>query len=382
MILQHLYKKKLQPQVFSVLFDHEVFLMQPAGGITRYFIELIRQLSSEHNEYRCTVFAGLHASEMLKQQRPSIRANIIGWKLPFNIRHNRAVSLFNQIIFRAFMMSTRPDIYHSTYYRPNQTPHQTATVVTIHDMIAELFPVGGNDPTPQRKLCTLLSANRIICVSHNTRQDLLRLYPAFENKVSVVHHGASIPAGAPLQRLIEKPYFLYVGTRESRKNTAMLKQAFLRAEIAGTQLVFFGGRAPGPHELESMHSGRCIFMSGDDNTLASLYAHATALLYPSLYEGFGMPILEAMRYGCPVVASNTSSMPEVAGDAALLISPHDQFAWTQAIRSLSCDQSLRKSLACLGRAHSELLTWVKCANETAQAYSLAILARGQNTTSG
>jgi glycosyltransferase involved in cell wall biosynthesis len=348
--------------------------MQPAGGITRYFLELIRQLSSRHN-CRCSVFAGFHASSMLSRERSSLGARVIGWRMPFGAMHNRLASLANQVLFRALLMRSSPEIYHSTYYRPYRTPAATARVITVHDMIAELFPHGGIDPTPQRKRSTIMAADRIICVSQNTKRDLVRFYPAVESRVSVIYHGASIPGSLLVQKPVTERYFLYVGTREARKNTSMIRYAFERADLQGVKLVFFGGRDPDAEERASQRSGRCVFMRGDDDCLASLYRHATALLYPSLYEGFGMPLIEAMSYGCPVIASNTSCFPEVAGNAALLLDPQDQAAWAHAIQSLSRNQPLRESLSRRGRLHSESFTWAKCAEETIHAYKLAAVDR-------
>lgn len=363
----------------TVLFDHEIFLMQAAGGVTRYFIELIRRLG-QSGRFEPVVFAGLHASSLLAEQRASLPARVVGAKLPFGIGHSRTVSAYNQLAFRIFAAKSTPRIYHATYYRSFPTSPQTTRMITVHDMVAELHGTqgAGHDPTPQRKRHAIAEADGIICVSAHTQRDMLQVYPEAKGKSFVVHHGSMLAHRQVRRPLIDEPYFLYVGQRDPRKNHETVKKAFALAELEGWKLVFFGGREPNDSEKAEAIAHGHVYVRGNDEDLATWYSHAAALLYPSRYEGFGMPLLEAMSLGCPVAAANTSSIPEVAGDACALINPDDINAWATLLRELFGSQELRTSLAARGRERSKLFTWERCAEETATVYDHSMAMRRES----
>jgi glycosyltransferase involved in cell wall biosynthesis len=360
----------------TILFDHEIFLMQAAGGVSRYFIELIRRLDQSGN-FDPVIFAGLHASNLLTEQRASLPARVIGAKLPFGIGHNRVISAFNQLAFRIFARALQPRIYHATYYRHFRTSPQTARIITVHDMVAELYadPRGKHDPTPLRKRRAISEADAIICVSAHTQRDMLRLYPEAKRKSFVVRHGAALARSQVQKHPLDAPYFLYVGQRDKRKNHDLIKQAFALAGLKGCKLVFFGGGAPNDSEMVEASGQGHVYAQGNDGDLATWYSHALALLYPSRYEGFGMPLLEAMSLGCPVVAADASSIPEVAGDACALIDPEDLSAWTNFLRKLYESEDLRCSLAARGSERSKSFSWERCAAETADVYHKSIAGR-------
>lgn len=360
----------------TILFDHEIFLMQSAGGVTRYFIELIRRLGQSGN-FDPIIFAGLHASNLLAEQRVFLPARVVGAKLPFGIGHNRVISAYNQLAFRIFAGALQPRIYHATYYRHFCTSPHTARIITVHDMVAEIYPTspGKQDPTPSRKRQAISEADGIICVSAHTQRDMLRLYPEAKGKSFVVHHGAALAHSRVRERLLDAPYFLYVGQRDTRKNHDLIKRAFALANLKGCKLVFFGGGAPNDSEIIEANAQGHVYVQGKDGDLATWYSHALALLYPSRYEGFGMPLLEAMSLGCAVAAADTSSIPEVAGDACALIDPENVSAWTNLLRKLYESEDLRCSLAARGRERSKSFSWERCAAETADVYHKSIADR-------
>jgi glycosyltransferase involved in cell wall biosynthesis len=264
-----------------------------------------------------------------------------------------------------------PDIYHATYYHPVDTTLGRPLVVTVHDMIAELYPLPATvvDPTPARKLASAEAAARIICVSRNTEKDLLNLYPRLAGRTTAIHHGSSFPGDPQPMAPLASPYLLYVGQRGSYKNASLLYEVMRNPLCRDLHLVFLGGATPTPSELAHGLGNRITFIPRcSDDDLATWYRHATALLYPSLYEGFGMPPLEAMHLGCPVLASNASSLPEVVGDAGLLLDPGQSDDWASAIGQLVANPTLRHKLSLAGQRRAREFTWTRCAGQVATIY--------------
>jgi glycosyltransferase involved in cell wall biosynthesis len=352
-----------------VLFDHRIFSMQPVGGVSRYFTELIKELHATAS-IEPVVFAGFHSSNLLCSLR-STGARVSGFRLPFSKYPKRAFSLMNSLMLRRFANAVRPDVYHATYYHPIDATLGTPLVVTVHDMIAELFPLPAEiaDPTPARKLASAIAASRVICVSKHTEKDLLAHYPQLAGKTSVVLHGSSFPGRPRSSTPLALPYLLYVGQRGGYKNASLLYEVMRSPRCQGLHLVFVGGGAPTPAELAHELGARIIFIPRcSDDDLATWYRHAIALVYPSRYEGFGMPPLEAMHSRCPVLASNASSLPEVVGEAGLLLDPARPGDWAMAIERLLSDMSLQLKLSAAGQERAGSFTWTRSATQVATIY--------------
>jgi glycosyltransferase involved in cell wall biosynthesis len=216
----------------------------------------------------------------------------------------------------------------------------------------------------------------VICVSQNTKRDLINLLGVDHEKVSVVYHGFKFGLPVPEKPApVSKPYILFVGMRGGHKNFANLLRAYslslkLRRELS---LICFGG---GPFSREerllmkslSIPATSVVQIAGDDNVLSGLYLSATAFIYPSLYEGFGLPLLEAMSLGCPVICSNASSFPEVVGEAAVMFYPEDPDAIREAIEKVVFSPDLMDSLIQRGHERIKQFSWSKCARETLRVY--------------
>jgi len=263
-------------------------------------------------------------------------------------------------------------LYHSLNQRL-PAMRLRATVVTFHD----LFVMTGDYSTPEfRARFTAQArdaarrADAIITVSESTRRQVVALLGVPEARVRVVHHGArrlDFPS-AP-----REPVILHVGALQARKNIVRLVEAF-EALDESWRLVLAGAAGFGAAEIleriaRSPARSR-ISMPGyiTPAELAGWYARATVFAFPSLDEGFGMPLLEAMAAGTPVVTSNRSALPEVAGDAALLVDPEDTAALASALRQLTGDAELRKELAHRGKARVQDFTWGKAVRETWDVY--------------
>ena len=283
----------------------------------------------------------------------------------------------------------KPDVAHFTNGMiPFGSP--VTTVVTVHDMSLRLYP----RCHPLRRLLlnrplmrvAIQQASAIVTVSHSARRDLLRLHGVAADRVSVVHEAAS-PVFRPITdraRLddvrakygLPDRFILYVGTIEPRKNLSRLMAAFAAARKAGIQqrLVCVGPYGWSSRDLsghiERLGIHDAVHFTGyvpfDD--LPAIYNLADFFVFPSLYEGFGLPVVEAMASGLPVLTSNTSSLGEIARDAAETVDPSDTDAMIDAIRRLATDASLRRDLAERGLARSRAFSWTQTAREMLAVY--------------
>lgn len=259
------------------------------------------------------------------------------------------------------------------------------TVVTIHDLGYLRYPEAH---TRAQRLYLQLStvwsaraASHLIAVSAATRDDLVSLIGVAPSRITIIHHGVAqrfrrpVDSAARARMIVggDEPYFLYVGTVQPRKNLIRLIDAFARAsaQLGSAPILVIAGKrgwlseriAQRAAELGIVERVRFIGYVADDD-LPALYHESLAFIFPSLYEGFGMPVLEAMACGAPVLASNTSSLPEVAGCAALLVDPRDTGAIAEGMVRLACDHALREELRQRGYQRAAQFTWDRCADET------------------
>jgi len=246
----------------------------------------------------------------------------------------------------------------------------------IHEKFPKSFP--RFDSTSRIKSHAIRRADHVICISENTRRDLLEITGLSPGKTSVVKLGWSL-LSAPTPDLAvgvpDEAFLLYVGGRGGYKNFSRLLKVYARSKRLRDDflLVSFGGGAFSEGEVSEVTAlglapNRVIQVSGDDNVLAGLYSSATLLSYPSLYEGFGIPPLEAMSFGCPVVCSNSSSLPEVVGDAAELFDPSDDKEMLEAVERVAYSHARTEQLVARGKDRIKLFSWEKCAEETLDVY--------------
>ncbi|MCW5896057.1 MAG: glycosyltransferase family 4 protein [Bacteroidetes bacterium] len=357
----------------NILYDYQTFALQSRGGISRYFSEIIPRIASV-----CDVdaFMGFHINEYgLEQSRKSFR-RFFGIKVP-ELSHTLGLRLkMNEIFFPKFAKKIGSGIYHQTYFYNPLEEWRGKRVVTVYDMIYELFPheYDADDPTARNKAVAVAKADWVICISEHTKKDVVRLLHVPEERTSVVHLANSLTISADSARLVGSPYLLYVGKRGGYKNFKMLLLAFAHASSLHKQfkLVCFGGGAFSKEERELMVSlgvtARVESRDGNDDALANLYMHASAFVYPSLCEGFGIPPLEAMQYGCPVVVSNASSIPEVVRDAGIYFDPMAEDDIAAKIESVVSDTALRSTILSRGKERVRQFSWEKCATETLKVY--------------
>ncbi len=283
-----------------------------------------------------------------------------------------------------FTHSPRPDVFFSpNHYAPRFSP--VPSVIVIHDLAYLFFP----DHFLKKDLYQLINwtkysvnqATHVLAVSGKTRDDIIKLYKVKPEDVTVTHLGIKesehMESTITLQQLEKKyaftsPYLLYLGTIQPRKNLSRLIDAFAKVskEHTDLQLVIVGRKGwlyepilAKPEQLGISDKVHFLDFAPDEEAKV-LYANAECFVLPSLYEGFGLPILEAMQAGCPVVTSNVSSLPEIGGDAAEYCNPEDTDDITRAIEKVLTDKKLRKDMVAKGYQQVKKFNWEKTAEET------------------
>ena len=258
-------------------------------------------------------------------------------------------------------------------------------IVTVHDLIR--FSLGFAKETITEKILLKLDirgikrASHIIAVSQTTRKDMITHLKIPDDRISVIYNGLDHSLFKPYKvRLFNRPYILYVGSERPRKNLGRLFEAFavIRKEFPELLLVKVGvaGRTREYRQeimrkLDSLRIDQAVIFVEyvSELDLAYYYSSAALLAYPSLYEGFGFPPLEAMACGCPVVTSDTSSLPEVVGEAGIMFNPYDTDSLVEAMRKVLTDSELRDDMVRKGLEQAKKFSWEKAARETQEVYN-------------
>jgi glycosyltransferase involved in cell wall biosynthesis len=360
-------------------------LSEPVTGIGRYTVDLTRQLIKLRGEF-CLYTPGPAVVGQWLQGNTSIRS------AEFSSRITKMI--WSQSYLPYWAAKDRVDVFWGATHRlPRYLPASIARVVTIHDLV---WKQAGETMRPlsrwiEKRLMpeAIYSADRIIADSFNTAQEIKEEYPEAGDRVRVVQLGLpELPAPLGFQSLVElgidREYFLFVGTLEPRKNLHRLLKAYAQIDAGirnNTLLVIAGGKGWGNVDIDLLIKkiglATQVTLVGyvDDVQLATLYAHARFLVMPSLYEGFGLPLIEAMSFGVPVLTSNCSAMPEVAGDAGVLVDPLDENSIAKGLLSLLDNETYRDQLATKAKPNAAQFSWQKAARETWSVFEEAVAER-------
>jgi glycosyltransferase involved in cell wall biosynthesis len=289
-------------------------------------------------------------------------------------------------------------IFSPGLYGPLRIPRQTASVMVVHDLTRYLFPQFFSFNPVQKILDRLAYPamvkryDHIVAVSDATRRDLMARFNLPGEKISVIYHGAdnsfhpvenrSLLEEFRKTRRLNKTFLLFLGTLEPRKNIPNLLKAYAGIkDRLPHDLILVGQKGwkwePIFQAIEALHLKDRVRWIGyvEDKERVLFYQAAAALVYPSWYEGFGLPILEAMQSGCPVIASNLSAIPEVVGKAGLLVDPGSPEQLGQAILRLVEEPSLASQLSQLGLEQAKQFSWEKAARETLRVFEQAMEKR-------
>lgn len=364
----------------KIVFDSQIFALQQFGGISRYICALAEQLAKEPG-VEAQILAPVYVNQYLRELKASHADIVRGVYMRPLPKFGQWVAKVSNLIFSLTANSARPDIVHETYYSGSPTfKGKAARVLTVYDLIHERFPQSflPDDPIARNRARAIERADHIICISESTRRDLIETYRVPDTKVSVTYLGydALSASGQMASTLVgPKPYLLYVGSRHGYKNFDGLVNAYAASAVlkAGVRIVCFGGGGLTVAERSLMAEHKLptdavVQIGGNDERLAALYQGAMAFVYPSKYEGFGIPPLEAMSLGCPVVCSSTSSIPEVVGNAGEYFDPNDTDSMRKAIVAVVQSPWRRQELVALGSARVNTFSWERCATETLAVY--------------
>lgn len=359
-----------------VQYDYQIFSYQNYGGISRYFYELIRRIKDRE---LADVYLSLkYSNNYYLKDADFARYSPFFEDKSFKGKV-RLQSLINQLIgIKDFRREF--DVFHPTYYNPYflKYLHGKPYVLTIHDMIHELYPegFGKRNNTSDYKRLLAQRATKIIAISENTKADVIRLLGVDEKKVDVVYHGSSFKARLDDLKAVQTPekYLLFVGDREKYKNFKRFLKASckLLKEDDGLFLICAGSRPFNPEEVALIEKlelkEKVLKYPAENDTLSYLYGHALAFVFPSLYEGFGFPVLESMQCGCPAIISNTSCFPEVGGDAVAYFDPTDEQDISSTIKGVIYNSDKRQKLIQAGYENINRFTWDDTAGKTLKVY--------------
>ena len=350
----------------KIIYDNIIYSLQELGGISRYWTELIKRILTKKN-------FNFYEKKNKNLFRKEVDITILNEsKIPFKL-------------LRFFPFQKRlpkKSIFHSSYYRTT-LQKDVVKIITVYDFIDEYY--GSNFASKinawQKKLA-LKNADGIICISNNTKKDLFKFLPNIDKqKIKTIYISSeenffkirslnSIMKYSEFNNLYNKKIILFVGSRKKLYKNFSLVVDIVSA-LKECVLVSVGPEKITKTEKKLMnkklYERHYHFINLSSEKLNELYNLSFCLLYPSMYEGFGIPILEAMNAGCPVVSVNTSSIPEVAGDAAILIDKIKKENFTHAIRLLS-NKNFKTKLINKGFAQAKKFSWNKCFKETVEFY--------------
>ncbi|MCT7539699.1 glycosyltransferase family 4 protein [Aliarcobacter cryaerophilus] len=347
----------------KITYDNIIFSLQKAGGISIYWTELIKRIVK---------------TKQVEFYEKSNK-NIFRKEIDIITKQESDIS-FKLLRYLPFLKKLPPKtIFHSSYYRVS-LQKDIVNITTVHDFTYEYFRSGlAKYIHVWQKGFAIKKSDGIICVSENTKKDLIKFYPMIdESKIKVIYNGVGdefINLENPkeyltdeFERLKDKKYILYIGDRSSYKNFDIAIEVLKK--LNNYSLVVVGGQEFSKDELENKIDikDRVFHFRGiGGDKLNTLYNNAFCLLYPSSYEGFGIPISEAMKAGCPVVSTNISSIPEVAGDAGLLVDEIEVENFIDEIKKLE-DTKFRSELIQKALEQSKKFSWDKCFEETSNFY--------------
>lgn len=364
--------KSTQP---FILYDSQIFDLQRFGGISRYFCEILRRLSIKKDiAVRYSINYYLTTYRLGKHRIPLPRFIFKHYR---NMFHNQ-----NKEFSKKLLQQDNKYLFHPTYYDPYFLKYigNNPYVITVHDMIHEKFPSSFYNVSEiiAYKKEVITHASRIIAISQNTKKDIIQLLNISPEKIDVIYHSTSMKPFTEKQRLVlPNTFLLFVGDRTPYKNFDRLAKAFAKLSARDENLFLICTGMPFKQSekkfLNELNiSNKVIQIKATDKILSELYSRARLFVFPSLYEGFGIPILEAYACHCPVALSNTSCFPEIAGDAGIYFDPYSETSILESIKTIIYNDQKRTELISQGTNRLKLYSWEKATMLTQKTYLKAL----------
>lgn len=360
----------------KILYDHQIFTIQGYGGVSRYFYELLREFN-KINDIKTKISLIFSNNHYISDNKIINHLNFFPEK-EFKGKR-RLMNISNKLVSKVNLKKQNFDLFHPTYYDVYFLNYigKKPFVLTVYDMIHEkfksMFPE--EDKTTQYKKLLVEKAAKIIAISEITKNDLIDIFNVEQGKIEVIYLGNSMsPKSVKISFEMPKYYILFIGFRGGYKNfdTFLESVAELLKKNRDLFIICAGGGKFSSSEIMKLEKldikKQVLQFHLDDNTLAYLYKNAILFVFPSIYEGFGIPILEAFACECPVVCSNISSLPEVAGDAAEYFNPYEKNSIKSIIERVINSVEIRNKLIDKGKKRLENFSWKQTALKTKKIY--------------
>ncbi len=383
----------------KVLFDHQAFEMQKFGGVSRYFYEILNKFN-EDNSVIWDLDIKYSVNEYLKRnpryknnifEKPDFYKNFF-WGINFKgksrlydlKKHFSPEIETNQNLSLVKIAEGRFDIFHPTYYNPYFIDVlDKPFVLTVYDMIHELYPnnFSNKDKTSINKSLLCKKANAIIAISSQTKSDLVNIFGIMPDKITVIPLASNFhnyEGKSSVKFNLPHKYILFTGQRDGYKNFLTFIKAISPILLRHSDFYLVCTGPPFTEnefisfkELQVADRIKHLFLCSDEDMFL-IYQKAMCFVFPSLYEGFGLPILEAFAASCPVACSMTGSLPEVADEAALYFNPNNIEEIQETIENILFDKKLRNLLISKGRERYQDFNWNKCKTATKNVYQFLL----------
>lgn len=359
----------------KVLYDNQIFIMQKFGGISNYFANLVKV---SRKKIFCKLPFMLSSNVYLTYI--DIKSSQLLENVSFRGK-SRLLSVINKLINIITIRSYSYDVLHPTYYQSyvlNYKKSSSKLVITVYDMIHEKFPQFFHEDCFEYKSKKILcqSADKIIAISECTKHDLVELFDIDESKIDVIHLATNFSPNKEITVNLDwlpDRYILFVGSRGGYKNFEWMLNSIAKTLVEFDVKLLVIGSPFNLYELKlisKLNIENYVICNNvyDDNSLQRIYSQSLFFIFPSLYEGFGIPILEGFASGTPVLLTNASCFPEIAEDAALYFEPDNNDDFVQKVELLLNSSELRYEFIERGFKRLKKFSWEKCADETLLTY--------------
>lgn len=365
----------------KVFFDHQIFLLQKYGGISRYITKLNEYLN--YQNINSKIYSPISINEHFVSKEKKI-INHFKFNKIFRFC-TKVFNFYNNSLTSIYLKKFKPDIIHQTYYKRNYNVNdKTPTVITVYDLIHEKiyqnFELTENGKWKKK---TIKNADHIICISKQTQDDLLNFYDIDKKKTSVIHLATDFAsnefANMESNTNKQKKFLLFVGDRGKYKNFKNFIRAFSLSSYLKDEFIIicigsvnFSKEEKIFFEKNYLNINKIKYINATDAQLISLYKNATALISPSIFEGFGLPVIEAISLGCPVMASNIKVYREILGGNAIYFDPNNVDNIKDILEKNLFSKILLNKLSTNALVHAKNYTWDICAIKTINVYKKII----------